>query len=218
MQKEELSVEEYEKVGDKFYDEQCSSANPLRKWYHSSRFEASKNLVKKYYKKGFKVADLGCGTCNWNTEGIPVVGVDFNEKMLKYAKSAERLSSYKVSGLEKVPLPSGEYDLVVATGVLEHLTAYKKAIAEIYRILKKKGKAVIEVPYDTNLSLWKWMFALQCFVQGYLLGSEYYKKQGGHVNHFSPKTIRKDFEEQGFKVVEEINHSYFAIFLVVEKP
>ena len=44
-----------------------------------------------------------------------------------------------------------EYDLVIASDVLEHVFDVQKAIEEIYRILKVGGKAVITVPQGDNL-------------------------------------------------------------------
>ena len=43
-------------------------------------------------------------------------------------------------------IPNDEFDIVIASDVLEHVYNDKKAIAEIYRILKVNGLAVITVP------------------------------------------------------------------------
>ena len=45
----------------------------------------------------------------------------------------------------------GEYDLVIASDVLEHVFDDQKAIEEIYRILKVGGRAVLTVPQGDNL-------------------------------------------------------------------
>ena len=45
----------------------------------------------------------------------------------------------------------GEYDLVIASDVLEHVFDDQKAIEEIYRILKIGGRALITVPQGDNL-------------------------------------------------------------------
>ena len=44
-----------------------------------------------------------------------------------------------------------EYDLVIASDVLEHVFDDFKAIEEIYRILKVGGRAIITVPQGDNL-------------------------------------------------------------------
>ena len=82
------------------------------------------------------------------------------------------------------------------------------------RVLRPGGKALISVPYDVHLSLWWPLYKMQCFVQGTLRGNEYYKAEGGHIQHFSMKTISEAFEAEGFRLDERINHAFMTIFLV----
>jgi SAM-dependent methyltransferase len=49
--------------------------------------------------------------------------------------------------LTAIPLPPGQFDLVIAYHVLEHIEADKTAMKEIYRILKKGGFAIIQTPF-----------------------------------------------------------------------
>lgn len=44
------------------------------------------------------------------------------------------------------------FDVVVANHVLEHIPDDKKAMSEIYRVLKKGGVAVLQVPYSETIS------------------------------------------------------------------
>ena len=50
-----------------------------------------------------------------------------------------------------ISIKNGEYDLVIASDVLEHVFDDQKAIEEIYRILKVGGRAVLTVPQKDNL-------------------------------------------------------------------
>lgn len=50
-----------------------------------------------------------------------------------------------------ISIKNGEYDLVIASDVLEHVFDDQKAIEEIYRILKVGGRAVLTVPQGDNL-------------------------------------------------------------------
>ena len=52
-----------------------------------------------------------------------------------------------------VNIKSGTYDLVIACDVLEHVENDKKAVSEIYRILKPGGYAIITVPQKDNLEI-----------------------------------------------------------------
>lgn len=52
-----------------------------------------------------------------------------------------------VADVHELPLEDERFDLVVATGVLNHCHTPKKAIAEMYRITKPGGQVHIEVPF-----------------------------------------------------------------------
>ena len=93
---------------------------------------------------------LGCGTGRhtaWLASGgAEVTAVDFSEGMLAEARS-------KTSGLgvrflahdlhEPLPLPSGQFDLVVSGLVLEHLRELETFFGEAYRVLRDGGRAVV---------------------------------------------------------------------------
>jgi len=217
-----LRQENQENIGyldlpDDFYDIQTKSSNPLRSWFHSKRQEIVQSLVLSEYKNKDVVVDLACGNCVWNAKKIPVIGVDINKKLMEHAIKQGRLSKAVVCDIRKIKLPKNYADIVVATEVLEHLHDYKEVISEIRRILKPKGVAIISVPFDTLLSMWMPLFGIQCFIQGYLFGNDYYKKQCGHVNHFSPKTIRQAFEESGFSAKRQFGNFRFTIFNIFKK-
>ena len=210
--------ESYRQLGGEFYDEQTKSINPLRAWFHTSRHRLVGRCVMRNYKKGMKIADFGCGNCVWNTKGLNVTGIDINEEMMKHAKKMGRISEYCICDLNATPLKGNSMDIVVISETLEHIPDYMKTIAEVRRVLKKGGVVIATVPYDTNLSLWKPLFAVQCFIQGTVKGDPYYKKQCGHINHFSPSSIRKGFERAGFSVERQFDNKRFTIFTIARKP
>lgn len=213
----EISRKGYEGYGEDFYEKQTRSLNPLRKWFHVSRYTKTRDMVERLYRKGMKIVDLGCGNCVWNAGKIPVMGIDFNRGMLERAKKAGRLKGYCVGDISKTGLKTGTVDLVVISEVLEHVPNYVETLGEIRRILKPGGKLLITVPYDTLFSLWKPLFALQCFLQGYVFGQEAYRKKCGHINRFSPKSLGRLLEGNGFEVESCCNHRFFNIFMLAGK-
>ena len=52
----------------------------------------------------------------------------------------------------KLPFKKFEFDLIICNHVLEHINDDLKAIREIYRVLKKNGVAILQVPIDESLS------------------------------------------------------------------
>ncbi len=216
-EKEALNDEEYMNLDEDFFDNQTHNWNPIRAWFHNSRNIIVANVVKKYYKEGNRVVDLGCGNCIWNKEEIPLTGIDLNKKMMEYAKERGRLTNYYISDLNKTPFSSDYLDLVIITETLEHLKEYKKTIKEIKRILKPNGIVITTVPFDTNFSLWKPFFAMQCFIQGTILRKECYLKKCGHINNFSPESIKEEFIKNGFRMIEQFHNKFFTIITIFSK-
>lgn len=200
-----------------FYDTKTKGFNVLGNWFHGSRNHLVGVFIQKYYKKDFIILDLGCGNVLWNENNLPVIGVDVNEKYLDYNLKKGKISKKILSDISKMDLPDNFADVIVITEVLEHLTNPEKQIKEIFRILKPNGIVISSVPYDTNLSLWKPLFALQCLYQGNIKGNEYYKQKCGHINNFSKRKIAKLFINQGLKILEQYNHSFFTIFTIAQK-
>jgi ubiquinone/menaquinone biosynthesis C-methylase UbiE len=208
---------DYSQTQKDLYEDVASSKNILQSWFHDSRNKLTDFFVNKYYKTGEKIVDLGCGNVLWNSHGLPVVGVDVNEGFLDLSMSRGRLAEKIIAPVSKTTLPDNYADVVVITEVLEHLDNLGEQVAEIKRILKPGGIVVCSVPYDTVFSLWKPLFAIQCFYRGKILGDDYYKQKCGHVNNFSRKSIKKLFLENDYEVIEQHNHSFFTIFTIVRK-
>jgi malonyl-CoA O-methyltransferase len=99
---------------------------------------------------GLDVLDLGCGTGRhalWLAgAGAAVTGVDFSEGMLQKARA--KLVAKHVRWLchdlhSPLPLAGGEFDLVVSGLVLEHLRELDGFFAQIARMLRLDGRAVV---------------------------------------------------------------------------
>ena len=55
--------------------------------------------------------------------------------------------------ISNIPCPDESFDVVYCSHVLEHVEDDRKAIAEIYRVLKKGGQAVILVPITAEKTI-----------------------------------------------------------------
>jgi len=107
----------------------------------------------KFYAKRFrgKILDVGAGKSPY-------------KKFFVNVKEYITLDNYDYPNIDikaditkKIPLKSGSVDGVVCFQVIEHLMEHKKAIDEIYRVLKKKGLCLLTtnmavplhgIPYD----------------------------------------------------------------------
>jgi SAM-dependent methyltransferase len=192
---------EYKEMDENYYDEMTdeTKVSKFRAWYHRSRYERLTRFVSQYFKKGMRMADLGCGNCFWNLHHLPVFGVDINEKMLKWAKKNKRLTGYKVAAdLSKTGLKPRSLDVVLMSEVLEHVFNHREVLGEVRRILKDEGTFLITVPYDFFLGPFFVLFNLNCLYMGYVRGSLYHKYRCGHIHHFTKARLRRTLSENGF--------------------
>jgi malonyl-CoA O-methyltransferase len=100
--------------------------------------------------RGLTALDLGCGTGRhalWLAKnGAAVTALDFSKGMLDEARrkpGAEVVQFLQHDLHERLPLESGQFDLVVSGLVLEHLRELDGFFAEARRVLKADGRAVI---------------------------------------------------------------------------
>lgn len=96
-------------------------------------------------KKGAKILDVGCGAGTYtqvlSDNGYKVCGIDFSKEMIKIAKKRDNLHriTYQQSNIYYLPFPDGYFDMVICIGVFQTVQNYKKALTELYRLIKPGG-------------------------------------------------------------------------------
>lgn len=108
------------------------------------------------------IVDIGCGDgfflhlLGTISPKFHLTGFDHDQIVLKNAK--KNLISRKVELIEGdvtgMPFKSNQFEKAIMTEVLEHVEDDKKALAEVYRILKKKGLFILTVPSIKFPFLW----------------------------------------------------------------
>ena len=120
------------------------------KMFTAEELELLEFLIDSFdFRKGYKVADLGCGTGvmfdiirrRIGPEGI-IVGVDFCSRMLEKARMNFPFDNiYTVDGdVEDLPLKSGAFDIALTFAAFAHFSNQKRAMEESARILKPGGQ------------------------------------------------------------------------------
>ena len=111
---------------------------------------------------GGRVLDLGCGAAPVLSElrrrGIQCTGLDLTQDMLEHARERLRAMNLDDSDLHQgncchTPFPDASFDIVVCLGVVSYVEHYEDALAEIQRLLKPGGHALISLRNRFNLIL-----------------------------------------------------------------
>ena len=138
------------------------------------------------------VGDLGCGTGQVSAALAPfverVIAVDASAAMLQAAK--KRLSGFenidlRRGELEALPIDDHRLDAATLMLVLHHVPEPERALAEVARVLKPRGRAIIVdmLPHDRDS----------------------YRQQMGHVwLGFSDEHVRRMFQEAGFEQIRVV--------------
>jgi SAM-dependent methyltransferase len=142
------------------------------------------------------ILDLGCGGgrhyfCNYGR----VIGVDPELGLLPMAKKLYA-EVYHAGGYQ-LPFADNTFDYVVSSDVLGHIPFDKKDLlfAEMYRVLKKGGRAVHMIETD-GTNVW---FRQAKKIPGFF--EKHYVDIPGHVGLELPTALRKRFLKHGFKEV-----------------
>jgi SAM-dependent methyltransferase len=101
--------------------------------------------------RGLKVLEIGCGIgtdgAQFAKAGADYTGIDLTEAAIDLARRrfvlAELKGDFCVSDAERLDFPDDSFDLVYSHGVLHHTPDIEAAVAEIHRVLKPGGRAVI---------------------------------------------------------------------------
>jgi 2-polyprenyl-3-methyl-5-hydroxy-6-metoxy-1,4-benzoquinol methylase len=135
------------------------------------------------------VLDIGCGNgivTNMIRKSF-VVGLDFAKIPLSQVKTSVIQAS-----IDRLPIKSKKFDLIILTEVLEHLDdeIYIKAIEEIKRL--KANYLLITVPYNENVELG----LCKCSVCGNLFNASH------HYRKFDNSWFNREFSEYGLEKIE----------------
>jgi ubiquinone/menaquinone biosynthesis C-methylase UbiE len=117
--------------------------------------------------RGLKVLEIGCGLgtdgAQFAEAGADYTGVDLTEAAVELARRRFELfdlpGTFQTADAENLSFTDESFDLVYSHGVLHHTPETGKAIHEIHRVLRPRGRAVVMLyhrgsyNYRVNISL-----------------------------------------------------------------
>lgn len=103
-----------------------------------------------------RLLEVGSGPAVMTPEllamGFEVHGIDVSREMVRRAQQRmcghplEKRCRFSLGDVERLKYPAASFEAVVCMGVLEYLPRYADALAEISRVLKPGGVAVLTLP------------------------------------------------------------------------
>lgn len=139
-----------------------------------------------------RLLEIGCSTGEMLTAASPAFEALGVEADAQTSAMARARGLHCVTGtLFDAQFPAGHFDAAVLYHVIEHLPSPVAVMRELHRIVKPGGWLVLEAP---NIETF-WFR---------LLGARWRQFIPDHLFFFTPKTLTRLCEEQGF-VVRELN-------------
>ena len=151
-----------------------------------------------------RLLDIGCGAGEFSRRlraaGWKVFGLELTTGQ---ASRASALGIRTVVGEVSAGLPfrSEELDLVFAGEIIEHLLDTDGFLAEIHRILKRRGVLVITTP-----NLVSFENRLRLLLGRYPMWVDYRLGSSGHVRAYTPRILRSQLAAHGFNVERHVGN------------
>jgi len=191
--------------------------NNIAKEWHKFKQEPLERIIEFLNQQKGNILDLGSGSGRHLTKikNTKMYLVDFSEEMITLAKRKAKQKNIKaefeVSDLANLPFENNFFDAAIAIASLHCIKGKlnrKKAIKELYRVLKPKAQAKIVV-WNKDTKRFK-NSPKERVVKWRDKGARYYYL-------YSEKEIHDLFKKTGFKIIKTWEPARQIVF-IVEKP
>lgn len=171
-------------------------------WWFVGRIRLVQELIRERYgapdaSSNLSILDVGCGTGALSSRLQAwgrVVSMDYSPEALAFSRR-RGLRHLVGADAMRLPLASGQFDLITVMDVLEHVKDDCAAIAEFYRVLKPGGRVIATVPAYPHL----W--------------SEHDVALMHYRRYLRPEVAER-FSDAGFRL-DKLSHTMAALYPVV---
>ncbi|MBQ6593771.1 methyltransferase domain-containing protein [Candidatus Saccharibacteria bacterium] len=178
--------------------------------------QADRMAIRKLLPKRMeRFADIGGGYGRLANEYLKrahkVFIFDYSKTELKQAKEiyGDRIET-KAGDIYKLPFRDNELDGLMMVRVTHHLEYLDKALAELYRVLKPGGVAVIEVANKRTLpKMVRFAFGKSKVNPFDKTVANYKEISAGGFFNYHPKYVEEIFSKTGFKIERVLSVSNF---------
>lgn len=129
-------------------------------------------------ESGARLLDIGCGTGHWSrffaTLGYTVAAVDVSSGMVRAARDCHECEvAFQVADASALPFQEGSFDIAAAMAALEFLVDPSKALQEMARCLRNKGRMLIgTLNRSAHLNLQRLAEGREPYASGHLYSPE----------------------------------------------
>ena len=218
-----VSTQKYYEVGGQF--PQSGVMNLPRKLLIKFEENRLETTIRNFPKKVDRYLDIGCsgGRLIFDLKGRynRAIGIDISSTILKHAtKSSQSMGFSRKVVFKKVNIENGlpygnrTFNAVTAISVVEHLFDPIKIFNEIFRVLKRGGIMLVQVPniawFPHRLGLLFGKRPRTSYDPGW---------EGGHLQYFTFSDLEKLLNRIGFRVIKRdcggVFHNLRKIYLQV---
>ncbi len=158
-------------------------------------FKRAEKLLKeiKRYKNGGKLLEIGSSYGFFlkmaRDEGFDTYGIEISSDAVNYSRRRFGLKIFRGTIRANQFSPSN-FDIIIMSDVLEHMTDPQKELGRLIEILKPQGLLFVQVPNFNSIMAkitgegWNWLLP------------------SVHLFHFSPNSIKIIIKSQNFKIID----------------
>jgi ubiquinone/menaquinone biosynthesis C-methylase UbiE len=156
----------------------------------------------------FRVLDVGCGTGEFALnlkrckQNINIFGIDISKEMINIAKAKTMFNrgiDFRVGDVEKIPYDDNYFDCITCAHSFHHYPNKRKAVREMFRVLKNNGKVMIIDGYKDGL--------LGKFIFDFII-----KRHEVNVHHLHSIQYQRIMKRTGFKdIIQTIFNPFIPL-------
>lgn len=201
-----------EKQPEGNYYDKYNTHNKIEQLLMKQFFKNTEICLNKSEKQISSILEAGCGEGHFTNflqkvfttsriDAFDVSSVVIEQANLKYGNI-----NFHKGSIYSIESKDAQYDLVVASEVLEHLESPEKALNELLRV--SSGYVLITVPHEPI-----WRILNLCRLK-------YIKRMGntpGHIQHWSKRSIKNLIKSHKTGRIVEVRSSLPWIIVLIEK-
>lgn len=157
------------------------------------------NVIEKNLKvNNLNILDIGCGAGTLSFylagKGHRITGIDISQKAINECKKSAKKIKLKNTEFVRVSFPEEfvlkkQFDEIIFTEVIEHISNDRKALKEIYKLLKPNGILILSTPSST--------------APLHRLGlTKKFDEEVGHLRRYNLDQLKKLLRNEHFTIIE----------------